>query len=129
MTRGSTRLAERTRQQTAKAGQRAGRRVTSGSRRDAGRSVWAVDLGQKMNVLDCFGRGGEANRNQRLLAVRGGASGVGLRCGLLSENWKKMTRDMKKSEEGSNFGRRLAEHGGSNFNIVWCIGITAERRL
>ncbi|MED6220206.1 hypothetical protein PIB30_042637 [Stylosanthes scabra] len=42
---------------------------------------------------------------------------------------EKRLLDMKESDEGSNFGRQLAERGGSDFNMVWCIGIIAERRL
>ncbi|MED6157065.1 hypothetical protein PIB30_019902 [Stylosanthes scabra] len=45
------------------------------------------------------------------------------------ENWREVVGEMKESDEGNNFERRLAARGGSVCDKVWCIGITAERRL
>ncbi|MED6149815.1 hypothetical protein PIB30_066235 [Stylosanthes scabra] len=42
---------------------------------------------------------------------------------------EKVMLDLKENDEGSNFGWRLAVHGGSVCDAVWCIGIAAERGL
>ncbi|MED6218464.1 hypothetical protein PIB30_026799 [Stylosanthes scabra] len=107
---------------------------------------------QDRTVQNTSGREIKTNRDSNVAAAHGGASGgfrrrcwrrydrKGSRVLNMWREWKKMSKscqktekkgllDMKQGDEGRNFGRRLAERGGSDFNTVWCVEILAERRL